>query len=162
MKEEAGGAGAAEEERAPEEDGARATAASPARAAAGEVVIAGTAGVEAIEIGLSSTALVITIPLRLPTAGGLLGSGILLLIYLGCRACGSSGGGEAGMRRLRDAADAADAAKEAAGAVATGAGRMGNPPEPRALPAQAPAAEQGFGRGGEVTREIAPYPRPRR
>ena len=131
-------------------------------AAAGEVAIAGTASAEAIEIWLSGTVLAVTIPLRLLIAGVLLGCGILLLIYLGCRTCGSRGGGGAGMRRLRDAADAADAAKEAAGAVATGVDRMGNPPGPRAPPAQAPSAEQGFGRGGEVTRVIAPYPRPRR
>ena len=76
------------------------------------------------------------------------------------------------MRRLRDAADEAGAVKEAAGAKTDRPrARAGGQVFLTDVGVQGPVTytgdrylhtAQGFRRGGEVTREIAPYPRPRR
>ena len=76
------------------------------------------------------------------------------------------------MRRLRDAADEASAVKEAAGAKTDRPrARAGGQVFLTDVGVQGPVTytgdrylhtAQGFRRGGEVTREIAPYPRPRR
>ena len=146
-------------------------------AAAGELVAPGAANTEVVEAWLSGTVLVVTIPLWQLLVGWLLASGVLVLACWACWACGSRGGGGAEVRRLREArilADEAGAAKEAAApeeAAARRRTRAGGQVFLTDVGVQGPVTytgdrylhtAQGFRRGGEVTREIAPYPRPRR
>ena len=126
---------------------------------------------------VSGTVLVITVPLWQLFMGGLLVVAVLALACGLCWACGGRGGGGSEVRRLREAsglADEAGAAKEAAApeqAAAARRPRTGGPVFLTDVGVQGPVtykgdryvhAQQGFKRGGEVTRETAPYPRPRR
>ena len=153
----------------------------------------GTANPAAVEVWLTGTVLVVTVPIWQLLLGALLAVGVILLVGWGCWLCKSRGAGEggAGARRLRDAADAAGAAERQrpppaserpapkASRAPLRAGGDVPFPSPSGRPqvfltdvgVQGPVTytgerylhtTQGFRRGGEVTRETTPYPRPRR
>ena len=132
---------------------------------------------EVVEAWVSGTVLVITVPLWQLFVGGLLAGGALVLACWICWVCGGRGGGGSEVRRLREArilADEAGAAKEAAlpdQAAAARRGRTGGQVFLTDVGVQGPVTykgdryvhtHQGFKRGGEVTRDTAPYPRPKR